>query len=195
MNQIKVLVCCLTLALVCLTAAAQRRDHFSVELAGSLERHGFMAGVNATYSPLSLEKLNLGVGVGFHYAYASVVLTEGKESRVLIANREGIIPVFARVQYRFRPFFLSLDAGYHFNVVASSNIVGSKPTPVVSGFFFSPAVGIDFARRFYLTAGVQWFQKTSATWFTDTIDGMDAYGIKIGKSFVPSARLTLGVRF
>lgn len=41
-----------------------------------------MAGVNVTYSPLSVEKLNLGVGVGIHYAYASVVLSEGNVSSV-----------------------------------------------------------------------------------------------------------------
>ena len=112
-----------------------------------------------------------------------------------MGEARGYYSRFARVQYRFRPVFLSLDAGYQFNVVSASSAVGAKPSPIVSGFFFTPAVGIDFARRFYLTAGVQFFQKTNATWVTGTIDGMDAYGVKMGKSFVPAARLTLGVRF
>lgn len=137
----------------------------SIEAAGSLGIHHpvSLLGVNASYSFLPTEKWDLELGVGFHHAHAFYTK---QGASVYDEHQEWVLPLFVRAGFHFGVGFVSVDAGYRFNLTSKSinrisndDIMVSTGVGVVSGFFIEPKIGFTIAKRFYLAAGVQWLQK------------------------------------
>lgn len=187
----------MTFAAIPFLAFGQKRNSISVEASYDYGLKCPLYGIGGAVTYDVLEKGHWTVGAGLGVKHIDTFLSQ-KGNNVEIKMEEWVLPLFARAGFNYGVGFLRVDAGYHFNI-HSKELTTNEPgtSCAVSGFFFTPAIGIRFAKVACLSVGVTWMQKNNALLGKYVVDQTAPGGVRevVEKQFIPTAKFTLGVRF
>ena len=198
----------LILCLVSFALSAQSRFSYSVELSVGA---GVWKGPYFTIAPEVIAQYDLGAGfkvgagTGVRFAmpcFRHNTREDGTQSRD--CSNELEVPVFLRLGYGVKWFYLNFDAGYAigiFSVYGSGWEPGGKKDPCYNGFFFEPQLGGRFGRRSSLALGLLWQQSRVQSYdkivsgTPDTPSYSESVQVRTHHLFTPAITLRYGVSF
>ena len=202
----------LLLVLYLITSAfslsAQSRFSYSVELSVGA---GVWKGPYFTIAPEFVAQYDLGAGfkvgagTGVRFAMPCVQYNtweDGTHSRDCSVELE--IPVFLRLGYGVKWFYLNFDAGYTIGIYSAlgpGRNGGSKVDPCYNGFFFEPQLGGRFGRRSSLALGLLWQQSRVQSYdkivsgTPDTPSYSESVQVRTHRLFTPAITVRYGVAF
>lgn len=175
----------------------QRRNSISIEASYDYGIRVPLYGIGGVASYDILEKGHWTAGAGLGLKHIDTFLGQGEAGGVWSRLNEWVMPVFARLGFNYGVGFFHLDAGYNFNLHSKTPENNVKTNNyAISGFYFSPTIGVRIAKVVYLSASVTWMQKhrNSESKYVYDPDGVHILLATV-KEFTPTAKLALGVRF
>lgn len=196
MKQTKRFFAILALLSISFISSGQGRNSISIEASYDYGIRVPLYGIGGVASYDIFEKGHWTAGAGLGLKHIDTFLGQGGNS-VWVRQKEWVMPIFARFGFNYGVGYFCLDAGYHLNLYSRDLDANVKTKNVaVSGFFFTPTIGVRIAKVVYLSASVTWMQKNrnmGAKYIFDP-DGVN-FMLATVKEFTPTAKLALGVRF
>jgi len=196
MKQTKRFFAILALLSISFISSGQGRNSISIEASYDYGIRVPLYGIGGVASYDIFEKGHWTAGAGLGLKHIDTFLGQG-EAGVWSRRNEWVMPVFARLGFNYGVGFFHLDAGYNFNLHSKTPENNVKTNNyAISGFYFSPTIGVRIVRVVYLSASVTWMQKhrNSESKYVYDPDGVHILLATV-KEFTPTAKLALGVRF
>lgn len=196
MKQTKRFFAILALLSISFISSGQGRNSISIEASYDYGIRVPLYGIGGVASYDILEKGHWTAGAGLGLKHIDTFLGQG-EAGVWSRRNEWVMPMFARLGFNYGVGFFHLDAGYNFNLHSKTPENNVKTNNyAISGFYFSPTIGVRIVRVVYLSASVTWMQKhrNSESKYVYDPDGVHILLATV-KEFTPTAKLALGVRF